>query len=50
MAFNSWLEDEGETPWTLRTVSGRIRQKAEKWSHPETGKRFLKGKSAGLSV
>lgn len=42
--FNQWLEDAGETVWAGRTVSLRIKDKAERWHHPATGKTFIPGK------
>ncbi|PTW46051.1 DNA primase family protein [Rhodovulum kholense] len=43
-AFNFWLEDRGETRWGGRTVSNRLKQKASRWRHPQTGKSFIPGK------
>ncbi|WP_245943229.1 primase-like DNA-binding domain-containing protein [Rhodovulum viride] len=43
-AFNFWLEDRGETRWGGRTVSNRLKQKASRWRHPQTGKNFIPGK------
>lgn len=44
-AFNFWIEERGETRWGNRTVSNRLRAKADAWRHPETGKTFTAGKS-----
>lgn len=44
-AFNFWIEERGETRWGPRTVSMRMKAKADTWRHPETGKMFSPGKS-----
>lgn len=44
-AFQFWLEEKGETRWGNRTVSLRMKDKAQKWRHPATGKAFIPGKS-----
>lgn len=44
-AFNFWIEERGETRWGPRTVSMRMKAKADAWRHPETGKMFSPGKS-----
>lgn len=44
-AFNFWIEERGETRWGNRTVSNRIRGKADTWRHPGTGKMFTPKKS-----
>ncbi|OWJ81376.1 DNA primase family protein [Haematobacter missouriensis] len=44
-AFNFWIEERGETRWGNRTVSNRLKAKAESWRHPEGGKCFSPGKS-----
>ena len=44
-AFQWWLEEKGETRWGNRTVSLRMKDKAQKWRHPATGKAFIPGKS-----
>lgn len=44
-AFNYWIEERGETRWGPRTVSMRMKAKADTWRHPETGKMFSPGKS-----
>ncbi|MBD9525221.1 phage/plasmid primase, P4 family [Paracoccus sp. PAR01] len=44
-AFNFWIEERGETRWSNRTVSLRLKAKAESWRHPETQKTFASGKS-----
>lgn len=44
-AFNFWIEERGETRWGLRTVSLRMKAKADSWRHPETQKTFSPGKS-----
>ena len=44
-AFNFWIEERGETRWGPRTVSMRLRGKADAWRHPETNKTFSPAKS-----
>lgn len=44
-AFNYWIEERGETRWGNRTVSNKMRAKADSWRHPVTGKTFSPGKS-----
>lgn len=44
-AFNFWIEERGETRWGNRTVSNRIKAKADTWRHPGTGKLFTPKKS-----
>ncbi|MFG6080966.1 phage/plasmid primase, P4 family [Paracoccus litorisediminis] len=44
-AFNFWIEERGETRWSNRTVSLRLKAKAESWRHPDTQKTFASGKS-----
>lgn len=44
-AFNFWLEERGETRWGNRTVSLRLKEKANKWRHPGSGRAFIPGKS-----
>lgn len=44
-AFNFWIEERGETRWGPRTVSVRLRAKADTWRHPETNKTFGAAKS-----
>ncbi|WP_411838683.1 phage/plasmid primase, P4 family [Paracoccus sp. ME4] len=44
-AFNYWIEERGETRWGSRTVSNRLKAKADTWRHPETQKTFAAGKS-----
>ncbi|MBO9457343.1 hypothetical protein J7376_19260 [Paracoccus sp. R12_1] len=44
-AFNFWIEERGETRWGNRTVSNRLKAKADGWRHPETQKTFAPGKS-----
>lgn len=44
-AFNFWIEERGETRWGNRTVSLRLRSKADSWRHPENQKTFSPGKS-----
>lgn len=44
-AFNFWIEERGETRWGNRTVSNKLKAKADSWRHPETRKTFSPGKS-----
>lgn len=44
-AFNFWIEERGETRWGNRTVSNRLKKKADSWKHPDNGKSFTPGKS-----
>lgn len=44
-AFNFWIEERGETRWGNRTVSNKLKAKADSWRHPETNKTFAPGKS-----
>lgn len=44
-AFNYWIEERGETRWGPRTVSLKLKAKADVWRHPETNKTFAPGKS-----
>lgn len=44
-AFNFWIEERGETRWGNRTVSNKLKAKADNWRHPETSKTFAPGKS-----
>lgn len=44
-AFNYWIEERGETRWGNRTVSNRLKAKADVWRHPEGGKTFACAKS-----
>lgn len=44
-AFNFWIEERGETRWGPRTVSNRMKGKADVWRHPETNKTFSPAKS-----
>ncbi|SMO79153.1 DNA primase family protein [Paracoccus laeviglucosivorans] len=44
-AFNFWIEERGETRWSPRTVSLRLKAKADIWRHPDTQKTFAPGKS-----
>lgn len=44
-AFNFWIEERGETRWGNRTVSTRLKAKADSWRHPDGGKTFMPGKS-----
>lgn len=44
-AFNFWIEERGETRWSNRTVSLRLKAKADTWRHPDTQKTFAAGKS-----
>lgn len=44
-AFNFWIEERGETRWGNRTVSNRLKAKADTWRHPRTGKTFSPRKS-----
>lgn len=44
-AFNFWIEERGETRWGNRTVSNKLKAKADKWRHPDGGKTFAAGKS-----
>jgi len=44
-AFNFWIEERGETRWSPRTVSLRLKAKAEVWRHPDNQKTFAPGKS-----
>ncbi|RJE87974.1 DNA primase family protein [Paracoccus onubensis] len=44
-AFNFWIEERGETRWGNRTVSLRLKAKADSWRHPENQKTFSPGKS-----
>ncbi|MGA0615339.1 phage/plasmid primase, P4 family [Paracoccus sp. KR1-242] len=44
-AFNFWIEERGETRWSPRRVSLRMKAKAEVWRHPDTQKTFAPGKS-----
>ena len=44
-SFNFWIEERGETRWGNRTVSNKLKAKADSWRHPETNKTFAAGKS-----
>lgn len=45
-AFNFWIEERGETRWGNRTVSLRMKAKADGgWRHPDSQKTFAAGKS-----
>ncbi|MDS9467336.1 phage/plasmid primase, P4 family [Paracoccus sp. MBLB3053] len=44
-AFNFWIEERGDSRWGLRTVSLRMKAKADAWRHPDSGKTFAAGKS-----
>lgn len=44
-AFNYWIEERDGARWGNRTVSLRLKSKAESWRHPETGKMYAPGKS-----
>ncbi|MTH61430.1 DNA primase family protein [Paracoccus litorisediminis] len=44
-AFNFWIEERGESRWGLRTVSLRMKAKADSFRHPDTQKTFAHGKS-----
>lgn len=44
-AFNFWIEERGETRWGNRTVSLRLKGKAEAWRHPDSQKTFAPAKS-----
>lgn len=44
-AFNFWIEERGETRWGNRTVSNKLKAKADKWRHPDGHKTFAPGKS-----
>jgi len=44
-AFNFWIEERGESRWGLRTVSLRMKAKADSFRHPDTHKTFAHGKS-----
>lgn len=44
-AFNFWIEERGETRWGNRTVSNKLKKKADTWRHPDGGKSFTPGKS-----
>ncbi|AGT09700.1 DNA primase family protein [Paracoccus aminophilus] len=44
-AFNYWIEERGEARWGPRTVSVRLKAKADVWRHPETNRTFTPGKS-----
>ncbi|WP_170167054.1 DNA primase family protein [Paracoccus methylarcula] len=44
-AFNYWIEERGETRWGNRTVSMRLKAKAESWRHPNGQKTFSPAKS-----
>lgn len=45
-AFNFWIEERGETRWGNRTVSLRLKSKADaSWRHPDSQKTFSPGKS-----
>ncbi|WP_051202689.1 DNA primase family protein [Sediminimonas qiaohouensis] len=43
-AFNFWLDDKGETQWGGRTVSNALKNHAQRWRHPHTGRSFIPGK------
>lgn len=44
-AFNYWMEERGDARWGSRTVSNRLRGKADTWRHPETRRTFTPAKS-----
>lgn len=44
-SFNYWIEERGESRWGSRTVSNRLKAKADGWRHPETNKTFSPRKS-----
>lgn len=45
-SFNFWIEERGETRWGNRTVSLRLKAKADGgWRHPDSQKTFAAGKS-----
>ncbi len=44
-AFNFWMDEKGETKWGGRTVSLKLRDKADNWRDPVTQRTFIAGKS-----
>lgn len=50
-AFRYWLEEEGQTPWGERQCALRLKEKADRWPHPETQARFTphRKKSSGYA-
>lgn len=44
-AFRFWQYERGESMWGNRTVSNRIKEKADRWKHPHSGRSFSPGKS-----
>jgi putative DNA primase/helicase len=45
-AFAFYLLERGETPWKDRTTSLQLSDKAARWRHPDTGRRFMKTKAS----
>lgn len=48
-AFNFWMAERGESEWRERTVQKRLKEKAGRWRHPETGLMFDAIKSRGIA-
>lgn len=44
-AFNFWMDEKGETKWGGRTVSLKLKDKADSWRDPVTQRTFIAGKS-----
>ena len=44
-AFGFWRDESGESRWGERTVSNRLKGKADQWRDPDTGKTFTRAKS-----
>lgn len=44
-AVQFWQRERGEGAWGDRTISNRLKDKADKWKHPGTGLTFTRGKN-----
>lgn len=42
--FKFWLIEQGDAPWGNRTVSNRLKDRADRWRHPTSGMTFTRGK------
>lgn len=46
MAFNFWLDGNGQNQWKSGTVTNKLSEKSKRWKSPTTGRGFEKGKSS----
>lgn len=44
-SFNYWIEERGETQWSGRRISLRLKARSDSWRHPDTNRMFTPRKN-----